>query len=257
MKTIKIKNKQNNQLVGDLRGELEEKLLILCHGLADNKKNPVLEHLAETIAEEIMPTFIFDFTGTGESTGRFEDATYHQEIQDLETIMEYFKLLGVKEFFLLGHSMGGGVCQKTAGERQDIQGLITIGGVSYADSFKDKFPELVKQIEQTGKGYFMQEQFDKKFPITKKYLESAQTIKIEDAAKNVKCPVLAIHGADDTKIRLEQTKEWLNNIPHDNKELKIIKAMDHFFNKNQPQLFFEQAVNDVTEEVIMWLYERN
>ena len=83
----------------------------------------------------------FDFSGNGESEGTFEDSTYHKEVEDLKEVMQYFKNKGVKEFCLVGHSMGGAVAIELASKRTNLVGQLILaeanlwaGGGDFFDS---------------------------------------------------------------------------------------------------------------------------
>lgn len=246
---MKIPNKQNESLVGVLEGELADKLIIICHGLADTKDNPTFKTLAQEL-KTFAPTFRFDFSGNGESEGEFTESTYHKEAEDLEVVIDYFKEQGVKEFCLIGHSMGGGVCQVVAGKRQEVSALISLAGVGRAEAFKDKFSEIVEAVENGEPAFFFGKE---KYPVSKQYIESTQTIDIMSYAKTCTCPVLAVQGSNDLLIRKDHTQEWLDNLPHNNWEFPIIEGADHGFNRKVSEEAYEEAMTELLRILKDWL----
>lgn len=246
---MQILNKQNEQLAGALEGELADSLIIICHGLADTKDNPTFKTLAEELTA-FAATFRFDFSGNGESEGKFEDSTYHKEAEDLEAVIDHFTEQGVKEFVLIGHSMGGGVCQVVAGKRKEVKGLISLAGVGRAEAFKDKFPDIIKAVENDEPAYFFG---SKKYPVTKRYIESTQSIDIMSYAKTCECPVLAVQGSEDLLVRKEHTQEWLDNIPHNNWKFPIIEGAEHTFNRKKSEESYEEAMTELLDIVKTWL----
>jgi pimeloyl-ACP methyl ester carboxylesterase len=223
---LTTKNDFQEALVGELTGELGEKLTIICHGLADTKDNPTFIRLAE----ELQPSFRFDFSGNGESEGMFEDSTYHKQVQDLNAVLNHFTKEGVKEFCLVGHSMGGGVVQVVAQDAR-VTALISLAGVSKADSFKEKFPEILKKVKEGKPAFFFGKE---KYPVTQKYIDSANTIDIMAAAPNVHATALALQGSDDAAIRAGQSKEWLEAMPDDTTTMFVeLPGLDHRFNRTK------------------------
>jgi len=242
-------NKHNENLAGVLNGELSDKLIVICHGLADTKDNPTFKTLAEELVD-FAPTFRFDFSGNGESEGEFSNSTYHKEVEDLEAVIDYFKEQGVKSFCLIGHSMGGGVCQVVAGKRDEVAGLVSLAGVGRAEAFKDKFPQIIAALENGEPAYFFGKE---NYPVSKKYVDSTQTIDIMSFAKTCNCPVLAVQGSDDLVIRKEHTQEWLDNLPHDNWNFEIIEDAEHTFNRRKSEDAYAQAMNELLRISKGWL----
>jgi len=246
---MKIPNKHNENLAGVLTGDLSDKLIIICHGLADTKDNPTFVTLSEEL-KDFAATFRFDFSGNGESEGVFEDSTYHKEVEDLEAVIDYFKEQGVNEFVLIGHSMGGGICQVVAGKREEVKGLVSLAGVGRAEAFKDKFPDIITAVENDEPAYFFGSE---KYPVTKKYIESTQMIDIMSYAKTCKCPVLAVQGSNDLLIRKDHTQEWLDNLAHNNWSFLIIEGADHAFNRKVSEEAHQKTMSELLRILKGWL----
>jgi len=237
-----IKNKEGEDLIGEFEGNPKDKLTIICHGLADTKDNPTFVR----IAKELAPSFRFDFSGNGESEGYFTESTYHKEVEDLKAVLAYFKNEGIQEFCLVGHSMGGGVVQ-IVGQDECVKAIITLAGVSKADSFKDKFPEIVEAVTNGEPAFFFGKE---QYPVTKAYIDSANTIDIMAAAPNVHAHVLAIQGGDDSTIRAEQTKEWLEKVPGDTMFVEL-PGLDHRFNRLKPNA--AESLELLLSVIIPWV----
>ena len=69
-----------------------------------------------------MASFRFDFLGSGESDGNFEEMTASKEIAEANTILNFVKKdprIDPNQVSLLGLSMGGLVASVLAGDRPD------------------------------------------------------------------------------------------------------------------------------------------
>lgn len=224
---LTIKNKEGEALAGILEGEVKDKLIIVCHGLGSRKDSSILVRLAQ----ELQPSFRFDFSGNGDSEGKFEESTYHKQVEELKTVLEHYKAEGVKEFCLIAHSMGAGVSHIVAQDPQ-VKAFVALAGVCKADIFAEKFPALVKEIQEKGRSMLFGKE---ECPMTQKYLDSAATINIMASAPNVHASVLCVQGGDDILIRKQNTKEWLSQLPQDTHSMFIeLPGIDHQFNKHKP-----------------------
>jgi pimeloyl-ACP methyl ester carboxylesterase len=106
----------------------------LYHGFTDNRTDPffLLVIFSRLLAEQGIASVRFDFIGSGESDGRFEETTLSSEIEDAHSVLDFLRARrGVdrRRIFLLGMSMGGSVAGCVAGARPDeVRGLLLWSG---------------------------------------------------------------------------------------------------------------------------------
>ncbi|RKZ06217.1 hypothetical protein DRQ25_14400 [Candidatus Fermentibacteria bacterium] len=251
MERLTIKNKQDERLVGVLHGTISGgKLAIVCHGLADTKENPILIAICEALAANDIPSFRFDFSGNGDSEGEFSEATYHKERDDLQAVLDWFGNTRVREFLLIGHSMGGGVIRAVGAQDSRVKALISLAGVARAELFKQKFPEEYAAARAGETIFFGEERFGKRFPLDARYLDSAESIDIMATAPKIKAPCLCIIGDQDMLMRREHEQERLDALPVGApKKLVIIPGADHVFNRDEG----EDMIEKLLEELIPWV----
>lgn len=96
--------------------------VILFHGFCDdrNEINFVHTELSRRLCEKGIGSVRFDFAGSGESDGLFEDMTVSNEVADGTAILDYVKSLDFVDksrIALHGLSMGGCVASIIAGRR--------------------------------------------------------------------------------------------------------------------------------------------
>lgn len=86
--------------------------VILFHGFCDdrNEINFVHTELSRRLCERGIASVRFDFAGSGDSDGRFEDMTVSSEVEDGLAILDYVKSLDFVDqsrIAIHGLSMGG------------------------------------------------------------------------------------------------------------------------------------------------------
>ena len=96
--------------------------VILFHGFCDdrNEINFVHTELSRRLCERGIASVRFDFAGSGDSDGRFEDMTVSSEVEDGLAILDYVKSLDFvdqRRIAIHGLSMGGCVASMVAGLR--------------------------------------------------------------------------------------------------------------------------------------------
>ena len=57
-----------------------QEVVILCHGMADNREAFHFPILAETLARHGISSFCFDFPGNGDSQGTFKFGNMKEEV---------------------------------------------------------------------------------------------------------------------------------------------------------------------------------
>lgn len=223
-------NSQGEMLHGIVRvpeGTGKFPAVIICHGFDSNKDHELMFGLWDAISRAGFVCMRFDFTGHGESKGYFRDFTVSQEIRDAKSAIEFLRNSGIvdeKRIALVGHGLGACVAIMASAEEK-IKALVEIAGLARLDDFiKSKFTDY--QINEWKKrGYTQFHDFDE---LSLDVLKDIGRHDLLGILKKVKCPLLIIHGTDDTSIPFENAKEIFNhaNFP---KMLELIEGADHTF----------------------------
>ena len=100
---------------------------VFCHPLGEEKlwTHRVFVSYARHLAESGRPVLRFDFTGNGDSEGRFSDLSMSTLAGDLRAaIAEVRRLTGVTAVSLLGLRLGANIAMRVADEESDVRRLI-------------------------------------------------------------------------------------------------------------------------------------
>ncbi|WLR57185.1 alpha/beta fold hydrolase [Mesobacillus subterraneus] len=204
--------------------------VILLHGFTGSKLEPhrfflkISRHL-ESLG---IASFRFDFLGSGESDGKFEDMTVLKELSEAETILEYVRShprIHGEKVIVLGFSMGGFVVSLLAGEHPEkIEKLILLAP---AGSMAEEVKVIVKNST-----YIKEESaYDIGGDlIGKEFIEELNTIDVWEVAKRYKGDVLLIHGSNDQAVSMKDSIKYQEKCYQEQAKLHIVAGADHTFN---------------------------
>ena len=104
--------------------------VILFHGFTGDKLEPhrIFLKLSRRLTANGMAVVRFDFSGSGESDGDFEEMTFGSEVFEAQEILKFVSYLpttDAERIGLLGLSMGGAVASIIAGKNPStVKGLV-------------------------------------------------------------------------------------------------------------------------------------
>lgn len=231
-KRVFVQNKYGERLAGlrDLpvaRKRQKYPTVILVHGFgAEKTENGMFNDIAKGLATNNYQVFRFDFAGLGESEGNYQATTLTRQAEDLEYILNYVKTNPATDTYrmgLLGMSLGTAVI--TALHPQGIKAFVYLGSASEPHKtlkglFGDGYnPDSVStRITSEGKTVKVWGEFWKDF----------DRYDLPALIKDIRAPILFIHGEKDSKVGVNNAETYLNNA-NPPKELRVIKNADHGF----------------------------
>jgi pimeloyl-ACP methyl ester carboxylesterase len=231
MERVSFKNSRELTLVGNLYPSASETIIIMCHGFMSNKYSKGrFEKLVSSFNRLGFSALAFDFSGCGESDD--DILAVEKEVDDLRAAILFAKSKGYKKIAVYGHSLGTLICLKAY--TQEIIAMALTGALT--DSMKynwyDFFTkEQMKQLEE--KGYIIEytsEKIREKTVIDNQTLIDFELIDQKELLRNVRCPVLIIHGdnGEEENLLCERSKKAMALLSGDSK-LEIINGANHSF----------------------------
>ncbi len=245
MENILIKNFENETLAGIFHKANSNRLVILCHGMMCTKDKFFFPYLSEALAAAGFNVFRFDFAGNGESEGKFEDSTISKEIEDIASVVEFFKSKYAIAC-VAGHSKGGVDALLYQAKYNSASVVISMGSVAdqQHETTKKYSADQIKEIDE--RGFLILKPRYRSFTISKKYFYDRLSYgNISNRIKSIKTRALIIHGEGDTEDPPESAKIISNAIT--GSTLKILPGADHFFTNKEKEL---------AEAIVGWLRQR-
>lgn len=227
MDKINFNNSKGLKIVGNLYSVSSNSLIIIAHGFMNNKSsNGRFDNLAESLNDVDYDALAIDFSGCGDSDD--DIITLKNQIDDLNSAIEFALLKGYEKISLFGNSLGTLVCLRAY--RKEIITMILVGALTDSMNYNwdDYFSK--KQISDLHENGFFFSDNDRKHKISKQTLLDFKEINQKDLINNVNCPILIIHGnnsEDEEELQLLERSKRALSIMSSNSKLKIIEGGTH------------------------------
>lgn len=241
-------------------------VVIFAHGYKGFKDWGAWSVLGDVLAREGWVFVRFNFTHNGHNVNspfdcteldKWSENTYLKEYEDCSSVVDWAsEKFPNLELTLMGHSRGGGIAAITAAHNTRVNKLVLLASVSdYAVRFPDgenlenwrKTDRLEVKNGRTG------QILHHKFHFYESYFENESQLNIERCAKDLRIPVLIIHGDDDQAVSVDEAKSlhsWISK-----SDLRIIENAGHTFSTSHPWESTElpTEMNEVVEAVLKFI----
>lgn len=242
-KKVWFRNNKGQRLAGILhipKGKGSFPAVIVCHGFKGYKDQKMMVEISKALAKAGILALRFDFAGSGESEGEFEDisvSSVGQEVQDLHSATRFVKSLkkvDKKRIGVTGHSLGGGVCFMETARNKNIKTMVGIAPTIDRKGW-------IKQYERQGRVQYYQRFFLLDGRRIKNRFIKEGSFRIYSLAKKVKIPILVIQGDKDRSVgcNIKCATKFLKGVSSA-KRLVRIKGGVHMFSKKRD---FNRMVN--------------
>jgi dipeptidyl aminopeptidase/acylaminoacyl peptidase len=246
---------RGQQIVGMLHlpaGKGRFPAALLLHGFTGTKceTHRMFVKLSRQLAAQGVACLRFDFRGSGDSAGEFEQMTIRSEVADALEALKYLarhKQVNSRRIALIGMSLGGAIAAHVvARESSRIKSLVLWAPVAEGAKVLDGLssPEAVASLVQTGitdyDGNLVGIQFIRQFGEMKPLREVAKA----------KCPMLIVHGSEDETVPPQHSDLYERALQSPKRQIKkvVIPGADHTFSRS----LWEQRL---IAETVNWLGE--
>lgn len=181
----------------------------------------------------------FDYSGHGESGGKFADGTIGRWLEESLAIFSRF-CEGPQ--VVIGSSMGGWMALLLARElargaagRASLAGLVLIAPApDFTEALMwNGFPPEVRE-EITAKGVWHRpSQYGEPYPITRALIEEGRNHLLLGSKIEVGCPVRILQGAQDPDVPWQHAFALAHRLPSDDVVLTMIQDGDHRLSRPQ------------------------
>jgi pimeloyl-ACP methyl ester carboxylesterase len=194
----------------------------------------------------------FDYSGHGESGGKFADGTIGRWLEESLAVFEQF-CRGPQ--VVIGSSMGGWVALLLArelGKRAKSASLAGLVLISPAPDFTEELmwkgfsSEIRKEIEDKGVWLRPSQYGDgTPYPITRALIEEGRNHLLLGSAIDVGCPVRILQGVQDPDVPWQHAFKLAQRLPAEDVVLTMIQDGDHRLSRPQDIARIMAAVAEI------------
>ena len=207
-------------------------------GFNSDMKGTKAQALDSWAAERGRACLRFDYSGHGESWGKFVDGTIGRWLEDSVAVFTQF-CRGPQ--VVVGSSMGGWMALLLAREiakramDASLAGLVLIAP---APDFTEELmwkgfsPEIRREIEHKGV-WLRPSEYGEPYPITRDLIEDGRNHLLLGRAIEIGCPVHILQGAQDPDVPWQHALALAHRLPAEDVVLTMIQDGDHRLSRPQ------------------------
>jgi pimeloyl-ACP methyl ester carboxylesterase len=227
--------------------------LVWLGGFRSDMRGTKAERLSDQAAREGHGFLRFDYSGHGESGGRFEDGTISSWTRDAETAIDTLAPDGT--VILVGSSMGAWIALRLAQAWSDkagrVAGLVLLAP---APDFTSRLlePRLseAQRAEIATKGFLAEPSpYDPRPTVyTKALIEDGRRASVLVGPIRTGCPVHIVQGMDDPDVPYAHALELVTHLPGEGVALTLVPGGDHRLSREEDLRRMERAVAEMAEQ---------
>lgn len=204
--------------------------VVMLHGNGSTRHEAgnAYDYAALAMAKAGIATIRFDYIGNGDSTSDYIDFTYDKGVEDAMKCYDYLAALGTIDMDhvgIMGWSQGGRLALLTAGRNDVFTSVCTWAGAYDQKGSEEEQYEIAKK-----NGYY-EVTYDWRDSLKQSpaYYECAMSIDYAKEVANIKAPILAINGKEDTVVPPETAQEIVDVSTNPDSQVLLLDGADHTF----------------------------
>ncbi len=246
--TLKVNDEKVFAVFHHPIGSNKAPAVLICPGFAGNKcgKFRIYVLLAQELAKIGIATLRFDYRGSGDSEGEFQDMTFEGKVQDTLKCLEFLEThphIDPSKIAILGRSLGGAIAIIAASRYKKIKSIALWAAVFKSEPWetlwettqkKDLSEHAIKEMMSTLSTLIPNKDFLSQF-------FSIDIKKEMDTLINI--PLLHIHGGKDKIVKVDHAKDYENaRNGIKNSRFIFLKDSDHdFSNLDEQKIAIEET----------------
>jgi pimeloyl-ACP methyl ester carboxylesterase len=233
-------------------------IIVWLGGFNSDMRGTKAERLAALAQKHNLLFLRFDYSGHGESGGRFIDGTISKWLTDAEAVIANYT--GDRRLILVGSSMGAWITLRVvqnmiaANQQHRLSGLVLLAP---APDFTSDLvgPKLTdtQRHDLAIKGYCEEPSDYGPEPTiyTRALIEDGHNNRVLEGIIDTHCPVVILQGMADLDVPYAHALKLMSHLPQDNVTLTLIKDGDHRLSREQDLILLERAVLDLVAQRVI------
>ena len=222
--------------------------LVFLGGFRSDMTGIKAQYLAEWAVARRRSFIRFDYSGHGQSGGRFEEGCIGDWLQDAVAVLG----LTLGPQVLVGSSMGGWISLLIARVMPDkVAGLVTIAAAPdfTEDAMWAQF-DAAQRSELSAQGViYLPSDYDTPYPVTRRLIEEGREHLVLRQPLNLQMPVRMLQGTADRDVDQSVALRLLDHATGPDIRLTSMKDADHRFSTPDCLALIASTVDEVTARV--------
>lgn len=226
-KPLNIQNAKGLQLHASLELPPNQKpiaYVIFAHCFTCSSSLKPVINISRALTAHGFGVVRFDFTGIGNSEGKFADSHFSANVDDLLAVNAYMKTHYKAPSLLVGHSLGGAAVIVAASQLDHVKAVATIGAPATIEHVKKHFSHQFNELEQ--KGDVEVNIGGRPFKIDQNFVDNFDQIDLPTITRQLRKPILIMHAPFDQVVGVDNAQTLFVNAFHPKSFISLNDA-DH------------------------------
>lgn len=216
---------------------------VFAHCFTCSKELKPINWISKRLADRGIAVLRFDFTGLGESEGKFEETNFSSNLEDLVLAADYLRSELMAPELLIGHSLGGTAVLAGAQRIPESKAVATIAAPSATQHIREKL--LRENPDLTEKGEAVVQFGSRGVKITKQFLDDLDEHKVHEAIATLGRGLLVLHSPIDKTVDISHAHDIFDTARHP-KSFVSLDDTDHLM------LEHEQDSHYIADVLVAW-----
>ena len=215
--------------------------IIFSHGLFSSMDGYKITRLSNDIVSRGYDLMTFNFSSAENFEGPVRNISLLKQVRELGCAVDALRKRGIKRLHLMGSSMGAAVTiLYAASATRPVESLVLIAApIDLPAIIPGMTAEKALSLDDSGDNEISG------IRINNGFFKEIVQVEMIDAVKNINCPVLLIHGKDDSVVDFSNFSLFVSNCRTDCTQL-VIEHGDHNLTTNQ-------NLELIRENIVKWL----
>lgn len=201
---------------------------LFSHCFTCNKDYRLVRQIARTLTGHGIAVLCLDFTGLGDSDGRFEDSNFSTSVSDAIAAAGYLAEFHRPPALLIGHSLGGTVMLAAARELPRTRAVVTLNAPFEPGHIVHHFAAMEARIERDGEAEAVIG--GKSYRITRQLLHDLRGHRMTEVIHGLDAALLILHAPLDETVGIENAGRIFEAARHPKSFIALDRA-DHLLSR--------------------------
>lgn len=195
-----------------------------------NRNIKTAAYIGRGLADRGIGVLRLDFSGLGESEGKFIHATLSSNVADLVSAARFLEQKHQSPALLIGHSFGGPAVIRAAAKIASCKAVVTINSPADPSHVTSYFADKLPAIER--EGHVNVDIVGRPFPISAKFIRDLEAQNHPASISELGKPLLVCHAPADDVVPFSEALEMFE-LARQPKSFLTLDGADHYLFKRE------------------------